>query len=240
MSELVAGERLNLFCFPYGGAGVSCYYGWQERLPTHVRVQAVEYPGRDSRWEEAPCVTLDQLAEDFLDRHRSACRGRFAFFGHSLGALTGFEVARRLGESAQRSPEVLFVSGSPAPHISRTRPAISHLPKQKFLRALVEKFDVSSVLLKDTEVADMMYPILQADFQVVEEYKYEETEPLTCPIVALGGTQDVEASEDSVSAWHRHTSSDFELQMIEGGHFFVNEQQSQVLDLLVSRLKTRT
>lgn len=238
MDESRVGDRIRLFCFPYGGAGASCYYGWQASLPHQVDVAAVEYPGRDGRWAEAACFSVDELAEDFLRQEGASCEGRFALFGHSLGALVGFEATRILRDRGQPLPEVLFVSGSPAPHIPRSRPMISHLPKQEFLETLVREFDISKALLEDSTVAEIVYPILRADFQVVEGYKYNDMAPLDCSIVALGGTQDAEASEASVSAWRRQTNAGFELCLIEGGHFFISEKQAQVLSVVARGLKT--
>lgn len=65
---------LCLFCSPYAGGGTSIFRTWAEDLPAAVDVCPVLLPGRDDRLLEVP----------------------FAFFGHSMGGLIAFELAREL------------------------------------------------------------------------------------------------------------------------------------------------
>ena len=84
---------------------------------------------------------------------------KFVFFGHSLGALVAFEIARELRRRQLSEPLALFMSAYPAPHLPRARPLISHLPKAEFREALIENFDVSSELTANQHLFDYHIPV---------------------------------------------------------------------------------
>src|SRR5437764_4730948 len=91
------GTEFRLFCFPYAGAGASVFRNWGRRIDPRVDVVAVQLPGRGARLDEAPVTDFDLLclllAEAII--HEAGSRP-FGFFGHSMGALLMFEVARRM------------------------------------------------------------------------------------------------------------------------------------------------
>ncbi|MBD1832161.1 hypothetical protein H6F61_05535 [Cyanobacteria bacterium FACHB-472] len=60
----------------------------------------------------------------------------FAFFGHSLGALIGFELARKLRAQQAQTPNHLFISGRRAPQIPDRNPLIHTLPEPELLSEL--------------------------------------------------------------------------------------------------------
>ena len=68
-----------------------------------------------------------------------ACRmhGRkYAFFGHSMGAMIAFDLARWLRRNGLPAPVQLFVSGRPAPQIPDPDPPTYNLPDAEFLEYL--------------------------------------------------------------------------------------------------------
>lgn len=112
----------RLFCFPYAGAGASAYRLWPNHLPTSVELCAVQTPGRESRLRERPFTSFRDLIEAAVDGLEPSCDRPFAFFGHSMGSLVAFEVARALVARGNTPPVHLFVSGQRAPHLLRTTP----------------------------------------------------------------------------------------------------------------------
>src|SRR3954464_10016357 len=92
------------FCFPYAGSGASIYRNWAPLLPADVEVRAVRLPGREEYLGERPFRRIAQAADLLsaaLSRHLDL---PFAIFGHSMGALLGYEVARRLLAETGREP----------------------------------------------------------------------------------------------------------------------------------------
>src|SRR5579863_4294649 len=81
------GARLRLFCFPYAGGAASVYRGFHEGLPPDIEVAAVQLPGRENRLRDPPVEDMARLVPMIADAHAPSLTGRFAFFGHSMGAL---------------------------------------------------------------------------------------------------------------------------------------------------------
>src|SRR4051812_21173238 len=87
---------VTLICVPFAGGGTAAYHGWAALLPPFVQPWMLRLPGRESRLREQPHHDLLDLAETAADVLAPRLDGPFAFYGHSLGALVAFEIARAL------------------------------------------------------------------------------------------------------------------------------------------------
>jgi medium-chain acyl-[acyl-carrier-protein] hydrolase len=229
---------LRLLCFPYGGAGASGYRAWASALPPGVQIVPVNFPGREARFREAPHTHLDPLLAELVATLDFG--GRFAFFGHSLGALVAFELARELRRQGRPAPSLLVVSGYPAPHLHRDRPHVAHLSHDDFVATLRAHFDVTDELLDNPILAEMALPVLRADLAVVETYAYRAEPPLDLPLVAFGGVGDPEASEEQIRGWQAQSTRPVRVRMFPGGHFFVNAERQAVLDEIALALRSHS
>lgn len=70
-------------------------------------------PGWDQRVHERPFDHLLSLVETLAEV--LPYDKPFAFFGHSMGALVSFELARELRRRRRREPGYLFISAQAAP-----------------------------------------------------------------------------------------------------------------------------
>ena len=104
------------------------FRNWHERLPASVEVCAVQLPGRGRRLNENPIASVTGLVQPVSEALGQYCDMPFAFFGHSMGALLSFEIARQLRREGRRQPAHLFLSGRRAPHIPSREPATYDLP----------------------------------------------------------------------------------------------------------------
>jgi pimeloyl-ACP methyl ester carboxylesterase len=92
-----SGSRVRLFCFPYAGGGATTYFSWPSLLrPKEVDACCIQLPGRDTRFSEMPIAVMDQLTAQICDGIEPYLDLPFSFFGHSMGTLISFEVAREL------------------------------------------------------------------------------------------------------------------------------------------------
>src|SRR5262245_28061439 len=114
--------RLQLFCFPYAGGGAAAFFPWGKQLPAEIELYAIRLPGRESRLREAPYLQLSPLIEDLAEVLLPYLREPFAFFGHSMGSLIAFEMARYLRRQHAPFPCYLFASGYRAPHLPNPIP----------------------------------------------------------------------------------------------------------------------
>jgi medium-chain acyl-[acyl-carrier-protein] hydrolase len=231
--------RVRLFCFPYSGAGASIFYAWPDGLPPSIEVCPVQLPGRESRLGERPFTRLRPLVRALSEALPEAIDRPFAFFGHSLGALVGFELARYLRRHQDLSPVHLFVSGHTAPQIPDCEPPIHDLPEAGFVERLRQLNGMSQEVLSNDELMSLLTPILRADFAVCETYTFEDDGPLDCPISAFGGLQDEHVSRADLEAWGEHTSAPFSLHMFPGDHFYLNTGRELLLRTLARDLAAR-
>lgn len=228
------GARRLLFCFPYAGAGIGIYREWGKRLPSHIEVVPVELPGRGNRFRESPFRRFPDLVPALADAVWPLLDREYVFFGHSMGALIAFELARELRRRRSGQPELLLVSGRKAPQIPDTDSTRYNLADAEFMASLQRLNGTPREVLEHKELMALMLPLLRADFELIETYKYENGDPLDCPITAFGGTLDLEASQDMLLPWKAQTVTEFALHMLRGDHFFL--RSAELLQLLSREL----
>jgi len=229
--------RLRLFCFPYAGMGASIFRTWPDGLPAEVEVCPVEFPGRGTRLMETPFTQLLPLVQALTQALAPLLDKPFAFFGHSLGALVGFELARQLRRQSGVQPVRLFVSAARAPQIPHRDRPIHALPEGEFLAELRRLNGIPEKVLEEAELMQIMLPVLRADFAVYETYVYSTEPPLHCPISTFGGLQDQRVSRGDLEAWREQTNGSFSLRMFPGDHFFWNTTQPLLREVLSQELR---
>ncbi len=228
---------LRLFCFPFAGGTAQAYRGWSEHLPENIEVCAVQLPGREMRQREAPFSRAQDVVDAILPVLMPRMDRPFALFGHSMGAIIAFELARRLRQESQREPDCLIVSGRVAPHRPLTRAPINHVPREAFIEGLRHLNGTPAEVLDDSDLMNLIEPMLRADLAIHEEYRYQETPRLTCDILAFCGLCDPEAGRDAVNAWREVTDGSFDMRMVPGDHFFIRTAQALFLHMMSVELR---
>jgi len=159
----------------------------------------------------------------------------FAFFGHSMGALISFELTRLLSAEHNLVPEHIFMSGAGGPHVPTDEP-IHHLPDEEFLDALIHLNGMPKEVLQNRELLEYALPIIRNDFKACAEYQFVAGEPIGCPLTALGGTDDPRVKPFHMEQWRQHAPVGFELHMMEGDHFFLEQHQQTILNMISATL----
>ena len=229
--------RLRLFCFPYAGGAASVFRTWSDGLPTDVELCPVQFPGRGTRLMEPPISQLSLLVEALAEALGPLLDKPFALFGHSLGSLVSFELARQLRAKYRARPIRLFVSAGPAPQIPHRGLPIHDLPEREFAAELLRLNGTPGELLNHHEFMDVVLPSLRADFALYESYRYYPGPPLNCPISTFGGLSDQKVSHNDLEAWRDQTSVSFSIRMFPGDHFFLKTTQALLLRTLSQELR---
>jgi medium-chain acyl-[acyl-carrier-protein] hydrolase len=224
--------HLRLFCFPYAGGGASIFRAWSNDLPVDVEVCPIQLPGHENRVSTVPFTRLEPLVEALEQVLLPYLDIPFVFFGHSMGALVSFELARQLRRQGRLAPFHLFVSGCRAPQIPAVNASIHQLPKDEFLEKLRHLNGTPMVILQNAELMQLLLPVIRADFSIVETYVYSDESPLNCSISAFGGVQDRVVSYAHLAAWCEQTGGSFTLQLFPGNHFFLQSARSLLLQAL--------
>ncbi|MEV6977518.1 alpha/beta fold hydrolase [Kitasatospora sp. NPDC093806] len=231
----------RLVCLPHSGGAAPYFRALSEALSPAVEAVAVQYPGRQDRRTEPLVGDLGELATrlaEVLDDLLTDEPGPFALFGHSMGALLAFEVARRL-EQDGREVAGLFVSGMRAPSAQRNE--WLHLAEDaELLREVRGLGGTEARLLEDEEIVRAALPVIRSDTRAVETYHYRAASgagaDLRCPVIALTGTEDPRVTPVEAGTWRDHTSGGFELHAFPGDHFYLNAFTAALGRLMRARL----
>jgi medium-chain acyl-[acyl-carrier-protein] hydrolase len=225
--------RVRLFCFPYAGGGASIFRTWSGHLPQDIEVCPVQLPGREGRLLESPFTNLPSLLEVLGSALLPYLDMPYAFYGHSMGSLISFELARYLRQVEYGlMPVYLFVSGHSAPQMPDPDPPICRLPEPEFIEELRRLGGTSEELLQNAEFLQLLLPLLRADFTLCDTYTYIDEKPLPMPISAFGGLQDPRGPHERVHAWRMQTSELFQLRSFEGDHFFIQKEWAALLQAI--------
>lgn len=224
--RLDAGVRL--FCFHYAGGGGSIFRHWTASLPEEVELVAVQLPGRENRMNEPLLHSMEHVAPPIADALAPLLDKPFAFFGHSTGALIGFEVARVLRQRVLPQPQLLIASAQNAPEV---KPQIirHQLSDPEFIEVLRRCNGTPDAILTDPTLLELLLPRIRADGELFETYRYERQAPLDCRIVVLYGSDDDMVDSDGLARWKRETQSSFCRYRIPGDHFFIHSEEASVL-----------
>jgi surfactin synthase thioesterase subunit len=223
---------VRLFCLPFAGGGASAYHGWVGALPPAVDVCPVQPPGRETRRDEPPIPALGRLVEALADELLPHLDAPFALFGHSMGGLIGFELARHLRRRHGPSPVRLFVSAHRAPHLPGHERQLHRLPTAALVEELHRLKGTPEAVFRYPELLELVLPVLRADFALCETYRYFPDQPLDCPISAFGGTEDPRVGPALLAAWGFQTRAAFELRLFGGDHFYLRPHQAALLEAI--------
>src|SRR5262249_41838785 len=139
----------------------------------------------------------------------------------------------------RRQPRHIFVAGRRAPQIPQERTATYNLPQADFIKELARLNGTPKEVLSHPELMELMLPLLRADFELVETYEFRNEEPLQCPITVYGGANDKGVPYELLAPWSEQTSSDCDIHIFHGDHFFLRSDESEVLAQLRLHLGTR-
>jgi len=213
----LAAPRVRLICLPFAGGSAAVFRDWRDHLPADIEACPIQLPGRQNRLAEPLLDDVVLVAETLVRVLRPLLEVPIALFGHSLGAVLAFEVARQMRVQAGLTPIRLIVSGSRAPEQAAPETKLSQLPDEQ----LIERARVPPEMQSNRDMLDLVLPALRADFAMSERYRYRPGVPLACPITALGGAADKDVPPTALEAWRSYTIGPFAMRVLPGGHLYL-------------------
>jgi medium-chain acyl-[acyl-carrier-protein] hydrolase len=228
---------ITLFCIPHAGGGASAFRNWVNALSPQITVKVLQLPGREGRFREPVLTELDAVLADLLSAVAPHIDQPFAFLGHSMGALLAFELSKKLRNERECEPVHLFVSACRAPHIAQVVEPCSALPQSAFIATVARHYGgIPAPILADAGFLAAILPAIRADFGILERYRAADSSPLGCPLSVFGGRADIATPQSTLEAWRQHTTGAFNLEIFDGGHFFLQSQRAVLAERILAAL----
>lgn len=217
----------RLFCFPHSGGVASIFRKWQSYMPTTLEVYPVQLPGRETRFAEQPLHSLQSVLEALWPHILCLLDRPVALFGHSLGALIAFELAKQIETRCPHQKIFVFVSACSAPQYLDHRFPLHNLSDDEFILQLKSYGAMPKQLLENREALELFLPRLKADFKIFETYSSPNTH-IHSPLVAFGAEQDELIDKQHWAGWQWCTSGFFDQCVFSGGHFYYQQSGEQL------------
>lgn len=228
----------ELICMHHAGGASHFFKDWDEYFERALAITAIELPGRGRRFGEEIPDRLERVADEIADELADSDLGNHGpvvLFGHSLGAVIGYEVARRLGDNPGAFAHFV-ASGAGAPRAERSLETLHILEDDELLERLREMGGTPPKVLENPELMELFLPVIRADLQLLETHVPEDPAPLDVPITAIGGNTDERTSDGRLDKWRNFTKREFAIRWFPGGHFYLEDHLSEILGWLEAHL----
>lgn len=227
----IPSSRARLLCISHAGAGASSFNGWANLLPEWLELVRVQLPGREDRSSEAGIGAVELVVNGLIEEVESLSDKPLAIYGHCVGALIGFELARALRRRGRVYPVGLFVSGRRPPQAERSRQLYA-LEEQDLLIAL-EEMGASSPLLSNARWRQYYIAGVRKDLEIADTYLYYDEAPFACPLTFFHGIDD---PHPRVTGWEIQSDGQYDEYWLDGGHFFSKKGLSELTTLLSGKI----
>jgi medium-chain acyl-[acyl-carrier-protein] hydrolase len=206
-------------------------------LLIELDVWSVSLPGHTPGGKDVPFAEIGPLVDLLAEELGPVLRPPYAFFGHSLGALIGYEMACRMQAQGNSGPAHMIVSACRAPHLRDKRIPVHDRSDAEVTERLRELGGTPEEILENAELMGVLLPLVRADFALCERYEFSQRQPLDCSLTALSGNRDAYVTVEEVNAWRQQTSGNFSFQVFAGNHFFMDSSRSAVLTALAEDIR---
>ena len=228
-------DSVTLFCIPFAGGNAYSYRPLEQRMHQAIKVVPLEPPGRGRRSNENRVTGINEMVLDLLAIIRPSLNRRYAFFGHSMGALLTYLITCQLVKEQLPLPSHLFISGKGPPQRISRESQWHTLPLEEFMLKLAELGGSPAAVLGDRELMAYFAPIIRDDMRAIAEYQHCRTQPLEIPITVMIGTAE-STTKDEALEWSDMTTSDCRVFQYEGGHFFLFDHLDDICAQIRSTL----
>lgn len=228
-----ADAAVRLFCFHHAGGSAALFRDWPRLMPAVIEPIAVQLPGRADRFAEPPFDSMPELIEVLTGELAPLLGQPFAFYGLSMGAAIAWALAHRLRDEDMPAPSALYLASIAAPSLEVDHQVLWEDDVVGYLRSMG---GTPPELFDQPELLASLLPMVRADLTAVDTFHFRPAVPLDMPIHAFAGSQDAEGEPERMSGWRSETRGRFDLDVIQGGHFFDPPGELQVIRTVSTEL----
>ncbi|HEX6501156.1 MAG TPA: thioesterase domain-containing protein [Micromonosporaceae bacterium] len=223
----------RVFCIPYAGCGAGLFRNWP-REQDSIEFLPVELPGRETRLAEPVPKTFQDMASAMIEALLPYMDVPFAFFGHCWSALPAYEATAQLHREGMPMPVRLFVSSQVAPQDGPVGRMLGMNDAE-----MAEELETTIRALggqPHPALIEIYVSVLRADVDVSRQYIVPDPLRLSCPITAIGWTDDAEVGFGQMTGWADVGDTTFEL--FNGRHHRFIDAPPELLKTLSSGMRS--
>jgi surfactin synthase thioesterase subunit len=222
----------RVYCFAHAGGNPRMFLDWQLAVGPAASIVSVTMPGRGHRYAESAPPSIEEYAEGAARAIAADGAQAYLLFGHSLGALVAFEVARRLRDHT--GLRHLVASGASAPILMPSARVVraAALEGRAFAEAVGGFGGLPPEVVAAEELHDLLLPGVRADFRLVAGYRYAPAAPLPVGISLVNGVDDTHIAVERLAGWDAETTVGVQRHWAPGGHFYLQDDPGTVLRVL--------
>jgi len=228
--------RHKMFCLPFAGGNKYSYEKYVRDSPGNIQMIPVELPGRGARWNEPLLRNTEAMVNDIYVQVNHQLDVPYLIFGHSMGALLGYVLLKKIRAHNLPMPGCCFFSGCRGPAVFKSDHPWHTLPYQAFVDKITELGGLPDTESDRKEILAYYEPILRADFEAVGSYRYQKTEPFDVPLFLMMGTQEPTSYQDVLS-WQIESHQQIEVTYFTGKHFFIHQHHREIMSLMEAKVK---
>lgn len=231
-------QNIQIICLPYAGGSFYCFQPFKDYWPADLTPITIAYPGRGERLLAPLAKDMESLVNDSWHQIKPILKPPYAILGHSLGSSLAYLLTHRIIEEGMTPPIHLFLSGTDSPSTPLKQPYRYLLSKADFKAKLKSYGGIADEVLNNEDAFNFFEPIIRADFQAIESWKYIPRPKLNIPATVITGTAE-EMEEVDILRWQEEFNRPIKFFKLEGRHFFLFEQATDFVKIINNSLKKR-
>jgi surfactin synthase thioesterase subunit len=116
----------------------------------------------------------------------------------------------------------------------------AHAQPDDVFADLIRHFNIQATeqFLSDPELRQLMLPVVRAEFQMANNYRFVREPPWDIPITCFAARGDPYVSRSHALGWGRFTNSRLQVHIREGAHFAVVDDVAFIHSVLNRELRT--
>ncbi|MCU0467377.1 MAG: alpha/beta fold hydrolase [Arcicella sp.] len=230
-------SQVTVFLLPFAGGSSYSYRNYMSYASDDFKIIPLEIPGRGKRMKENLLTDIDAIVEDVFGQIKDEISNiQYVIYGHSMGTLIAYLVTKRITECFLNPPLMLFLTGSRGPSVKRENDNYYLLPDDDFISKVKILGGLPDEILKNSEILEFYLPILKADFEAVEKYEYELTQPWSIPMEVRIGTAD-DTNLEEAQTWQHESTEETTVKQYEGDHFFIYNHTAEIITEMKDRIE---
>lgn len=221
-----------LFCIPYAGGSARDFADWEKSASNNLQIVPLELRARGKRIKELAYTNFDEMVTDLCAQIDKYAEGKaYSIWGHSMGAITGFAIAKKRYDLRMSLPKLLFLSGRDAPFIEYDK-KFGKMTDLQIKNYLCELHGTSLKVFDEPRVGRIYLNRVKGDYQVLSTYNAEQYNvALPIDMLIFYGTDDISIKGD-IRDWREYTTQEITFFHFKSGHFYSDSQKENVLQII--------